>query len=157
MTLSVLGCVFASFLGANNYVKNTVKAQGISETRYSGTPNKNQIREVTKMVTLTYTSPVSNTNPIESEIKRVFGVYWQEALKIANCESHLNPQAINDNRKWGGIGVDRGIFQINDVFHPGVPDWCAFSYKCNIEYAHRMFVNDGNTFKRWACGNYYKI
>src|SRR5258708_18560781 len=119
LTLSVLGCVFSSFLGANNYVKNTVQAKGIPETRVNGTPNKNQIREVPKMVVTYNTNISSSNNPIENEIKKVFGSYYQEALKIANCESKLNPQAVNDNTTWGGIGKDRGIFQINDVFHPG--------------------------------------
>lgn len=72
----------------------------------------------------------------------------------------LDPKAINYN--WTSIkGVwssrDRGLFQINDKFHPGVSDECAFDFKCNTDYSYRMFLNDGGTFsKRWTCGMWYK-
>lgn len=69
---------------------------------------------------------------------------------------NLDPKAVNDNRTWGGVGVDRGMFQINSVYHP-LTEVEAFDWKANIDYAYRMFKNDGNTFsKRWVCGKWYK-
>jgi hypothetical protein len=96
--------------------------------------------------------------PIEEYIRLKFGVYADNAMRLltdpACAENrHLDPLAVNDNRSWGGIGRDRGIFQINDVFHP-LTDAQAFDYKQNIDYAFRMFENDGHTFKRWTCGKY---
>jgi hypothetical protein len=95
--------------------------------------------------------------PVEEYIRLTFGVYADKAMRLLTdpaCHEnlYLDPKAVNDNTSWGGIGRDRGIFQISDVYHPGVSDACAFDYKCNIDYAYRMFVNDNYTFKRWTCG-----
>ena len=70
---------------------------------------------------------------------------------------HLNPEALNDNTTWGGVGRDRGYWQINDKFHPSVSDACAKDVKCSTDYAFRMFTNDHNSFVRWTCGKFYKI
>ena len=69
----------------------------------------------------------------------------------------LNPEAINRNTDWGGVGADRGYWQINDVYHPSVSDACAKDVKCSTDYAFRMFTNDHNSFVRWTCGKFYKI
>ena len=97
-------------------------------------------------------------NAIEYEIMDVFGNDWRKALLllrgVGNCAENrnLDPRAVNDNRTWGGVGVDRGIFQINSVYHP-LTEAQAFDYKQNIRYAHRMFHNDNGTFaKRWTAG-----
>lgn len=86
-------------------------------------------------------------------IRYKFGPHADRALEVLSCENKgLNPHAINDNRTWGGIGVDRGYWQINNVFHPSVSDWCASDIKCSTDYAYRMFVNDHFSFVRWTCG-----
>jgi len=99
-------------------------------------------------------------------IKEVFGVYADKAFLLLQGNGELNacaenryldPKAVNDNRSWGGVGRDRGIFQISDYYHPGVSDACAFDYRCNTDYAWRMFVNDGYSFRRWSCGRWYGI
>jgi hypothetical protein len=104
-------------------------------------------------------------DPIKDYIIEVFGDQSYKALlvlqgdgKKGECSENkaLNPRALNDNTKWGGKGRDRGIFQISDYWHPVVTDEQAFNYKENINYAYRMFKNDGNTFaKRWTCGKYW--
>jgi len=45
------------------------------------------------------------------------------AIKVAKCESNLNPKAININT---GGDRDRGLFQINEKWHPEVTDEQAF-------------------------------
>jgi len=61
----------------------------------------------------------------------------------------LRPDAVNVNRDGSR---DRGIFQINDKYHP-LTDEQAFDYKQNIDYAYRMFKNDNYTFaNRWVAG-----
>jgi hypothetical protein len=73
----------------------------------------------------------------------------------AKCQGEnpsLNTQAVCDNTLWNGKGQDRGIFQISNYYHPGVSDTCAFDYRCNIDYAYKMFVNDGYSFRRWTAG-----
>lgn len=80
-----------------------------------------------------------------------FGDDYPKAFKIIDCESKWNTKAFNDNTAWGGIGQDRGIWQINNVFHP-ISDECAYDYKCSTDYAYRMYKNDNFNFSRWTCG-----
>ena len=98
-------------------------------------------------------SPTTQRQEIENYVREVFGEYADEAFKLLECENkNLNPRAINDNTEWGGLGVDRGIFQINSYYHP-LTDEQAFDYKQNIDYAWRMFENDNYTFVRWTCNH----
>ena len=122
-------------------------------------------------VELTVASPTALPTPlpipddIVGYINYKFGDRASDALLVlqgngpGSCAEnrHLDPKAVNDNRTWGGLGRDRGIFQISDYYHPGVSDVCAFDFKCNIDYAYRMFVNDHNSFSRWTCGKFYGV
>ena len=115
-----------------------------------------------EIVTLTPSIPEFDSE-VEEYIFEVFGEHYDKAMfllkgKDGDCAENrtLNPYAVNDNTWWGGIGKDRGIFQINSVFHP-LTDEQAFDYKQNIDYAFRMFKNDNYTFVRWTCGKYYGI
>jgi len=54
------------------------------------------------------------------------------AIKVAKCESQLNSSAINVN---SGGSRDRGIFQINDKYHPEMSDEDCF----NIERSTKFF------------------
>lgn len=94
-------------------------------------------------------------------IEYKFGEYADNAFKVLQGEGcaenrTLNPYAVNDNTTWGGVGRDRGIFQINSIFHP-LTDAEAFDWRINIDYAYRMFVNDNHTFRRWTCGRYFNL
>jgi hypothetical protein len=69
----------------------------------------------------------------------------------------LNPNAVNDNTTWGGVGQDIGVFQINT-------DWQGVTNKAfltdpviNIRIAYNIFVRSGYSFKLWTCGKVYKI
>lgn len=90
-------------------------------------------------------------NEIESYVYEVFGEDYEEAFEIIQCESSWNTQAYNDNTWWGGVGQDRGLWQINNIYHP-ISDECAYDYKCSTDYSYRMFVNDNKSFVRWTCG-----
>lgn len=70
---------------------------------------------------------------------------------------NLDPNAVNDNTWWGGKGKDYGIFQINSHYHPVFKLNLHKDWKANVDYAYRMYLNDGRTFKRWTCGKVYKI
>jgi len=115
--------------------------------------------------TPTPTPILSEKEQIIQEIINVFGADSDKAFLLLmgkdnkSCAENrmLDPKAVNDNTSWGGIGIDRGIFQINDFYHPSVSDECAFDYKCNIRYAKRMFDNDHGSFIRWSCGKHYGI
>ena len=130
----------------------------LSAITYGGARSKvaSPIVEAQESVTVTAT-PIPTVKPVPNDIKGYveykFGNFAPRALEVLECENKtLNPNAINDNTLWGGVGVDRGYWQINNVFHPYVSDWCASDVKCSTDYAFRMFVNDNYTFVRWTCG-----
>jgi hypothetical protein len=117
-------------------------------------------------------SPVPSPTPfveptdIEGYIRYKFGADAPKAFLLLQgdgtpgaCAENrkLNPEAVNDNKTWGGVGADRGYWQINDVYHPTVSDACAKDVKCSTDYAFRMFTNDHNSFVRWTCGREYGI
>jgi hypothetical protein len=53
------------------------------------------------------------------------------AVKVARCESSLNPTALNINTSGSR---DRGIFQINDKWHPEVTDAEAFDVTFSTKF-----------------------
>ena len=70
----------------------------------------------------------SNSDPVSIEtlirgIAKQEGVDPDLAVRVAQCESNLDPRAINVNTTGS---KDRGIFQINDKWHPSVSDEAAF-------------------------------
>lgn len=72
------------------------------------------------------------------------------AVKIAHCESGMNPKAYNGNAKTGDASV--GIFQINLYGNLAKErpskEWLS-NPKNNIDYAHEMFLKQ--KFKPWSC------
>jgi hypothetical protein len=100
----------------------------------------------------------------ENYVREKFGEHADKAFlllegnEVCGGENKAhNPNAINDNTVWGGVGVDRGYWQINNVYHPHVSDWCASDIKCSTDYAWRMFENDNYTFRRWTAGKCLSI
>ena len=60
------------------------------------------------------------------------------ALRVAKCESNLNPKAININ----STGTkDRGLFQINDYWHKEVTDEQAFDPIFSTRFFCKAFLN----------------
>jgi len=132
----------------------------ISVITYGGAKGQSKLAspEVVAQESVTVTTTLEPTvKPAPTDIKGYieykFGNFAPRALEVLECENKtLNPYALNDNTLWGGIGVDRGYWQINNVYHPYVSDWCASDVVCSTDYAFRMFVNDNYTFVRWTCG-----
>lgn len=60
------------------------------------------------------------------------------AVRVAKCESDLNPEAINVNAKGSR---DRGIFQINDKWHPEITDAMAFDIFSSTQFFCKAFKN----------------
>lgn len=67
-------------------------------------------------------------------------------LQLGCCESSLKLNARNDN---GYYGKDRGIFQINNFFHPEVSDECADNLECSTKWTMWM-INSGRQHE-WVC------
>lgn len=62
------------------------------------------------------------------KIAKDYGVDPKLALKVAECESGLDPTATNRNPNGT---IDRGLFQWNDYWHPEITNDCAFNVICS--------------------------
>ena len=74
------------------------------------------------------------------EIAKAYGVKEDLAVAVAKAESGLNPAAKNVNTDGS---IDRGLYQINDKYHPEVSDAVAYE----TEGATKFFcyaVKQGN-------------
>ena len=106
---------------------------------------------------------------IEEYIEKVFGDYSEQALKIAKCESGLNPYTIGDtnimlydNKYEEMVGDSIGIFQVRtggngwnraranglsaEEFRTKLQD-----YIYNIDYAKTIFDQAGNWSPWYLC------
>jgi len=97
-------------------------------------------------------TPTSEQQQIIDYIRLRFGQYADNALRVATCESGLNPRALNDNTQWGGVGIDRGIFQLNSVYQRIDNPNFLFDYRSNIDMAWVIFSNAGYNWHLWTCG-----
>lgn len=82
---------------------------------------------------------------VEETIKRIAkeeGVDPALAVRVARCESGLNPSAVNVNKTGS---KDRGLFQWNNYYHPEITDLCAFDIECSARSFCKA-VNGGNLY-----------
>lgn len=107
---------------------------------------------------------IEDEDTIEGYIRQKFGNGADDALVVlqgtgeGSCAEnrHLDPQAVNDNTTWGGVGQDVGYWQINNVYHPTVTEECAKDVKCSTDYAYKLYKERGD-FSAWTCGRRYGL
>ncbi|HTK07062.1 MAG TPA: NlpC/P60 family protein [Ktedonobacteraceae bacterium] len=93
-----------------------------------------------------------SSSSVTATINSVFGPYAGEAMKIATCESGLNPHATNSTAVGGSHA--EGVFQIlypstwSTTSQAAVSPYNAYA---NIVAAHEIFTRDGNSWREWAC------
>jgi hypothetical protein len=83
----------------------------------------------------------SNQTDIQEIIKAVAKIECVDpelCIRVAKCESSLNPNAKNINT---GGSTDRGLFQINDKYHPEVSDAQAYDPMFATQFFCRAFKN----------------
>jgi len=89
---------------------------------------------------------------VQAIINQVFGPYGPAAIRVATCESGLNPNAYNPVSVAGSHA--EGLFQIL------VPStWRTTSQANRSPYdawantlaAHEIFVRDGYSWREWGC------
>lgn len=71
---------------------------------------------------------------VATMIKRIAnreGVDPELAYRVAKCESNLDPKAVGTNTDGSR---DRGLYQINDKWHPDVSDAQAFDAEFSINF-----------------------
>ena len=67
----------------------------------------------------------------------------ERAIKIVECESNFNTEAIHVNRNGT---VDRGAWQLNSI-HKGITSECAFNLKCATDASFNIYLKQG--FSPW--------
>ncbi|SHN76366.1 hypothetical protein SAMN05660350_02418 [Geodermatophilus obscurus] len=83
------------------------------------------------------------------------------AVAVGMGESSCRPDAYNANGPTKGCpngSVDRGLWQINNCWHPSVSKNCAYDAQCNANAAYRISAKGAN-FKPWVAytnGSYEK-
>lgn len=80
-------------------------------------------------------------------IHQVFGAYGDQAVRVAMCESSMNPNAYN------GILGAAGLFQIipSTFASTSYAGQSVYDPAVNIKAAHEIFVRDGHSWSEWAC------
>ena len=90
-------------------------------------------------------SPVNDPLTIEEVVKKHFGGESDNALKIAMCESSMNPLAVNDKNTNGSI--DCGLFQINSIHGYDCEELKDVEF--NVKVAKKLYDKSG--WRPWAC------
>lgn len=97
------------------------------------------LKELIRYLKMLYAVKRAEKNPGRKEvIRRIrvvankFGIDEDLAIKVAHCESSLNPLAVRRNPAGS---IDRGLYQWNDYYHPEVSNKEAF----NIEHSTYLF------------------
>ena len=81
-------------------------------------------------------------NLIKKTAKK-YGIDEELAVRVAKCESGLNPKAINTNAP---DSIDRGLYQINSKWHPEITEEQAF----DIQFSTNFFCEAvKNGYIRW--------
>ena len=78
------------------------------------------------------------------------------ATAISLAESGCDPTATGTNPPTEGCpdgSRDRGAWQINDCYHPGVDDECAYDLQCNAHAAYQIYLDRSSTFQPWTTYN----
>lgn len=90
---------------------------------------------LTTLLSAKRTSPTQECLSVEQQIRQIAKeevVDPDLCVKVAKCESGLNPKATNTNTDGS---IDRGIYQINNKYHPEVSQEQAF----DVEFSTRFF------------------
>ena len=69
-----------------------------------------------------------------------------KAITVIDCESKWNLDAVSVNKNGS---IDRGLWQINNKFHPEVSNLCSFSLECSTQAAIKIIKKSG--WGQWVC------
>jgi len=78
---------------------------------------------------------------VEQTIRKICieeGVDPEMAIRVARCESNLNPLAIHENAP---DSIDRGLFQINSKYHPDITPEQAYDPVFSTRFFCKAFKN----------------
>jgi hypothetical protein len=110
------------------------------------------------LVTATGGGSVPNAQAAQNQqdmvaiINQVFGPYGPAAVRVASCESGLNPYAYNPMSIAGSHA--EGLFQIlvpSTWNSTSEADYSPYDASANTRAAHEIFVRDGYSWREWTC------
>lgn len=97
--------------------------------------------------------PVISVEQQIRDIAKTENFRWPDYLiRLATCESNLNPLAENKHNNYPSNSTDRGLFQINNYWHYEVSDACAFDIECATKWTMDR-INKGYQ-SEWVCNKY---
>lgn len=105
-----------------------------------------QYKALTEPVTTSQTTPEQQIRAIA---KREAFPYVEYAIDLTWCESTHDPNASNTKGNYPPGSIDRGIWQINDYWHPEVSDQCAYDIECSSVWSMNHIVNGHQ--EEWTC------
>jgi len=127
-----------------------------SPVSVSGTSNA--LRAVAGIPDALATEVELTPEEVEAEILAIAaerGFKWPGYLvRLAKCESGLNPGAVNTHGNSPSTSTDRGIFQINNYHHPEVSDEVAFDLRLSTEWT--MWRIESGYQHEWVCDGIIK-
>jgi hypothetical protein len=137
---------FLQILGAKHLIAKMSIVVSLSLMLFVGlmsTNNGKQAEAATHNTSAAYVTQV---------IREIFGPHAAGALRVAQCESGLNPNAVNSI--WVGNSRAQGVFQI---LYPST--WAGtsqagaspFNIRANVRAAYEIFVRDGYSWREWVC------
>jgi soluble lytic murein transglycosylase-like protein len=93
----------------------------------------------------------ANSNAVDrgysiNVIRQVFGSDADQAIRVAECESGLNPEAYNPSGAAGLFQIMPGTWVRTS--QGGASRYDAYA---NAVAAHEIFVRDGHSWREWAC------
>jgi hypothetical protein len=101
-------------------------------------------------------TPIITDKPsVELQIRAIakeMNFKWTDYLvKLAYCESRLDPKATNNKGNNPKTSYDRGLFQYNSHWQKVVSDDCAYDVRCSTLKTIEL-INNGKQHL-WACNS----
>jgi hypothetical protein len=100
-------------------------------------------------------TPEATSKSVEQQIRDIAKEHnfkWPDYLvRLADCESKLNPLSVNDKNNNPSWSKDRGLFQFNSHWQSKISDECAFDIRCSTEKTME-YINAGRQHL-WACND----
>lgn len=125
-------------------VKNFQSKEGLVTDGIAGLLTLTKIKDILK-------TPVLNIKDIITSVCNKNGIEPELGIAVASCESGLNPNSKLYNP--GSKSTDRGLVQINNVFHPEVSDAQAFDPTFSMTWFCNA-VKGGNLHAYWSASQH---